>query len=144
VTFLRSCDYLYMKLLYTLIIVFLTIGSIHAQQKDSTHATEQIIDPVETIPEFTIGGIDLKKYIQQQTKEWKTEFKDSINGKLYLQFTVTQMAEIKNIIAVKKIGSIPEKIEKRAKQLLEKTKVSGPATLQGHPIEIRVIASFKF
>lgn len=133
-----------MKVVYPLTIIFLiAIGGLRAQS-DSTHVAEQIIDPVETLPKFIIDGLDLMEYIQQQTVIWKAELQNQINGKLFLQFTVTPMAEIKNIATLKKIGSIPEKTERRAQQLLEKIKASGPATLQGRPIEIRMVVLFKF
>ncbi len=130
-----------MKLVYSLVITFFLAveADVCAQQSDSTHLDCPMVTP----PKFTIEGIALQEYVHKQTDEWNEEYKDSVNGKLVLQFTVTSTAEIKNIVTIKKIGSVPEKVEKRAQQLLEKVDVSGPATFQGYPIEIRTVVFFK-
>lgn len=103
-----------------------------------------LIDPFEAIPKLTIKGIDLVHCIHKQIAVWKAEHKDSINGKLFLRFTVTTKGQVKDVVKVKEIGAIPEKIEKKAKRLLENTKALGSATFQGHPIEIKMVVPFVF
>lgn len=132
-----------LTLLFSL-VCFASFINTMGQCSDSTADSNEIIHPVETHPKFAVEGSDLLSYIRSKIKEWKLERADSIPGKLFIQFVVTAEGEIRDVVIVREVGTIPEVIKQNAIRLVRSLKVSQPAQFRNKTVSMRMIVPFFF
>lgn len=126
---------------YKLCIVFLLFAfSVCAQENDTLQISiyneidSVLVDPVETMPEFPGGPIELYNFLQKNLKYPITTSDFVFNGRTIIQFIVEKDGSITNPVVVRSFDPLCDKAALQVIELMPRWK---PAMLQGQPIRCK-------
>ena len=113
----------------------ISIDSIELDQKGNV----EIIDPIETMPEFPAGQDSLRTFIERNNN-WQVG-RETIVGTVYIAFVVEKDGRVTNIEIVRGLSETCDKEAKRIISLMPNWK---PGEQMGIPVRTKMIVPIAF
>ncbi len=109
------------------------------QGSDAEYAFEQL----EVKPEFPNGNEGLAKYLSDNIKYPKKALKNSITGKVFVQFVIDKTGKVTNVVAVR---GVEKSLDKEAVRVIKSMPKWKPGMKDGQPVKVKytIPINFKF
>ena len=109
------------------------------QGSDAEYAFEQL----EVKPEFPNGNEGLAKYLSDNIKYPKKALKNSITGKVFVQFVIDKTGKVTNVVAVR---GVEKSLDKEAVRVIKSMPKWKPGMKDGQPVKVKytIPIIFKF
>ena len=102
---------------------------------------EEVFMVVEKMPEFPGGTAELMKFLQQNIKYPEQARKDSIQGRVIVQFTIKKTGEVSNTTVIRNVS--PE-LDAEAIRVINAMPLWTPGEQKGEPVNVKFTLPIQF
>ncbi len=133
------------KMKITTLLTVLSILTVYGQEKsnDTTKTQEEIFMPIEKSAQFPGGMGKLYMYIDKNLKYPKDARRESISGKVFVEFVINRDGSIDDT-TVKVVQGLNESCNNEAIRLIKECPDWIPATIKDQPVKQRFVIPIMF
>ncbi len=102
---------------------------------------EEVFMVVEKMPEFPGGTAELMKFLQQNIKYPEQARKDSIQGRVIVQFTIKKTGEVSNTTVIR---SVSPELDAEAIRVINAMPLWTPGEQKGEPVNVKFTLPIQF
>lgn len=102
---------------------------------------EEVFMVVENMPEFPGGMAELMKFLQQNIKYPEQARKDSIQGRVIVQFTIKKTGEVSNATVIR---SVSPELDTEAIRVINAMPLWTPGEQKGEPVNVKFTLPIQF
>ena len=102
---------------------------------------EEVFMVVEKMPEFPGGTAELMKFLQQNIKYPEQAQKDSIQGRVIVQFTIKKTGEVSNATVIR---SVSPELDAEAIRVINAMPLWTPGEQKGEPVNVKFTLPIQF
>ncbi len=102
---------------------------------------EEVFMVVEKMPEFPGGTAELMKFLQQNIKYPEQARKDSIQGRVIVQFTIKKTGEVSNTTVIR---SVSPELDAEAIRVVNAMPLWTPGEQKGEPVNVKFTLPIQF
>ena len=102
---------------------------------------EEVFMVVEKMPEFPGGTAELMKFLQQNIKYPEQARKDSIQGRVIVQFTIKKTGEVSNATVIR---SVSPELDAEAIRVINAMPLWTPGEQKGEPVNVKFTLPIQF
>ncbi len=107
----------------------------------SVKDNNEIFEIVENMPEFPGGMAELMKFLQQNIKYPEQAQKDSIQGRVIVQFTIKKTGEVSNATVIR---SVSPELDAEAIRVVNAMPLWTPGEQKGEPVNVKFTLPIQF
>ena len=107
----------------------------------SVKDNNEIFEIVENMPEFPGGMAELMKFLQQNIKYPEQARKDSIQGRVIVQFTIKKTGEVSNTTVIR---SVSPELDAEAIRVVNAMPLWTPGEQKGEPVNVKFTLPIQF
>ena len=109
--------------------------------EQDNNSTDEVFQVVENMPEFPGGMAELMKFLQQNIKYPEQAQKDSIQGRVIVQFTIKKTGEVSDPTIMR---SVSPELDAEAIRVINAMPLWTPGEQKGEPVNVKFTLPIQF
>jgi TonB family protein len=109
--------------------------------EQDNNSTDEVFQVVENMPEFPGGMAELMKFLQQNIKYPEQAQKDSIQGRVIVQFTIKKTGEVSDPTIMR---SVSPELDAEAIRVVNAMPLWTPGEQKGEPVNVKFTLPIQF